>query len=316
MSIWSTEPIAPEHRFEAWNAALSDSHLPWSLSRHTGHSFSARLRVLDTAALKLVTCTCDPCAGLRSPDRIRAGDDGYYGVLMVRSGRERVRQGNIVTEMDAGSTLIWDAGAQIEFEVLSPLEKCTFFVSKDALTRHGSAGGLPVGQLDSRRGFGALLHSRASALEALIDDFTSDDLERVGESLAQDLINATQGMNRPSFMVPRRELVLRVRRIIDAALCDPDLSPRVIARRVGVSTRYLHLLFQDQPETIGAYILRLRLDAVRADLSDPNLAQATITQIGFARGFSSSAHLSRAFRDRFGLSPRDYRNSATAPKLH
>ena len=166
MTDWSTERFAPDARFDAWRGALNDTHLPWAISPTRPQPFAAGLQALDTEMLKIVQCHCDPCTGSRDPRTIRGGDDGVYGVLMVRSGRERVTQGDVAVEMGPGSTLIWDASLPIRFDVLEPLEKCTFFVAKDQLTTLTGQSHLPTGPLDSSRGFAALLHERATGLAA------------------------------------------------------------------------------------------------------------------------------------------------------
>jgi len=51
----------------------------------------------------------------------------------------------------------------------------------------------------------------------------------------------------------------------------------------------------------------LCLDAARRDLCDPGLAASSVSRIAFSWGFNDAAHFSRAFRARFGCSPRELR---------
>lgn len=305
MHHWTTDAFAPDQSFDAWRGALCDTHLPWQLNRPARRPFRAELRAIEAGPLSIVTCRCDPCAGFRDARVMRGGEDDRYGVLIVTSGRERVRQGDTACDLGPGSVLIWDAARPISFEVLEPLEKCTLFLSKDRLHQMTGSSRLPLGPLDSTRGFGALLASRAAALSGLLGDFDAGGGARLGQSLAQDLIEATGAKGRAE--PPHQTMLRRIARIIETGFSEPDFGPAEIAGRAGVSLRYLHLLFRDEGETVGARLLRLRLEAIRADLSDPRLARASVTQIGFARGFSSAAHLSRAFRARFGMSPSEWR---------
>ena len=55
------------------------------------------------------------------------------------------------------------------------------------------------------------------------------------------------------------------------------------------------------------YIWAQRLDAARRALCDPACAARTVSEIAFSLGFNDAAHFSRAFRARFGCSPRDVR---------
>jgi len=82
---------------------------------------------------------------------------------------------------------------------------------------------------------------------------------------------------------------------------DQPLTVAAIARRVGLSTRALELLFdRSLGETPGAYALRLRLNAARRlvlDTSEP------MADIAARTGFSSASTFSRAFASAFGSPP-------------
>ena len=43
------------------------------------------------------------------------------------------------------------------------------------------------------------------------------------------------------------------------------------------------------------------------DLLEPRLAGRPVAEIAYGRGFNDAAHFSRAFRERFGCSPREWR---------
>lgn len=99
----------------------------------------------------------------------------------------------------------------------------------------------------------------------------------------------------------------RVLRFIEAHLRDPRLRPAWIAERLQFSPRYLHLLFEDSPDSVSATILARRLDSCRVALDDPLHAHRSISEIAFSFGFNDASHFSRAFRARFGISPREAR---------
>ena len=91
---------------------------------------------------------------------------------------------------------------------------------------------------------------------------------------------------------------------------DSDLNPDKIASANGISTRYLHSLFKQSGTTVLRWVWERRLKAARSDLLDPSQATARISEIAFRRGFSDSAHFSRAFRNRFGISATQLRARA------
>jgi AraC-like DNA-binding protein len=153
---------------------------------------------------------------------------------------------------------------------------------------------------------GQLLSSWLATLaEAVftVDDQTSENL--VGVTL--DMLAAAMTRSKESVcLTPRTTLFDRVRTYIDKRLDQPDLSPATIAAAHHISTRYLHLIFNERGLTVGGWIRTRRLDQCRAALTDPR-QDKSITEIGVNWGFSDAAHFSRTFRASFGTTPTEYR---------
>jgi acetamidase/formamidase/AraC-like DNA-binding protein len=92
-------------------------------------------------------------------------------------------------------------------------------------------------------------------------------------------------------------------------LDDPDLTPAKIAAAEGISERYLQKLFEGTGSSFTHYLRERRLQRAWADLSNPAEAHHSISEIAFRAGFNDSAHFSRTFRQRFGISPREFRQA-------
>ena len=58
------------------------------------------------------------------------------------------------------------------------------------------------------------------------------------------------------------------------------------------------------------WVWRERLERCSRDLVAPVLQARSIGEIAYSWGFSDVAHLSRVFRQRFGMPPRDWRKRA------
>jgi AraC-like DNA-binding protein len=102
---------------------------------------------------------------------------------------------------------------------------------------------------------------------------------------------------------------LRIKHYIEEQLHDPLLRPAEIARRFGISTRYLRLMFESDHEPLSAYLLRRRLERCARLLRDPAWHGQTITDIALRNGFNNLTYFGSAFRKRFGVTPRDYRGA-------
>lgn len=95
---------------------------------------------------------------------------------------------------------------------------------------------------------------------------------------------------------------------IESAVDSASLSAEEIAAEQHVTRRWLDQLFLwEIGSTISSQILEKRLTTAAASLCDPAFNSAHITTIALASGFQDSAHFSRAFKKRFGHSPRKWR---------
>jgi AraC-like DNA-binding protein len=174
--------------------------------------------------------------------------------------------------------------------------------------------GLKVGRLDPANGSTRMLFAIMEAAAAAMDGLQPDQLRPLEMAVTEFLVSclADQGgaSARGGAAGARASLLNRIRQTIEASLSDPDASLEDVALAHRISPRYLQKLFKSCDETFGHYILARRLERCRADLANPMCAQLSISQICFRWGFNGSAHFSRAFRDRFGLSPREHRRAA------
>lgn len=108
-------------------------------------------------------------------------------------------------------------------------------------------------------------------------------------------------------MAPHRE---QIKRYVREHLRDPLLGVARIAADLRLSTSTLHRVFADEPCSLSNWIWGQRLDAIQRELCDPRASARSVSEIAFAWGFNDAAHFSRAFKNRFGCSPRDMRARA------
>ncbi|HUH36706.1 MAG TPA: helix-turn-helix transcriptional regulator [Spongiibacteraceae bacterium] len=94
-------------------------------------------------------------------------------------------------------------------------------------------------------------------------------------------------------------------------LSDIELTPASIAGALGISVRYLHKIMRHSGQTLCRYILDMRLDKSHRLLVNPVLTEDTVTEIALRSGFNSMTHFSRVFRQRYGVSPSQFRKALT-----
>jgi AraC family transcriptional activator of tynA and feaB len=106
----------------------------------------------------------------------------------------------------------------------------------------------------------------------------------------------------------RALLLQRAMALIDLEVSDLDAER--LASRLGVSRRYLDALFVQSGRTVSHHLWERRLQLAAERLQFSKLS--SITEIAHSVGFKDTSHFSRAFRNRFGVSPRDWRRSEQA----
>ncbi len=136
-------------------------------------------------------------------------------------------------------------------------------------------------------------------------------------TLTQSLLELTGALTRSSVKSDKLKpasrqsaLLNRIYAYLEENFMDSDLTPEKVARANRISTRYLHSLFSQSGTTLLKWVWERRLRAARNDLLDPSQTQSRISEIAFRRGFNDSAHFSRSFRNRFGISPTELRQRA------
>lgn len=150
---------------------------------------------------------------------------------------------------------------------------------------------------------------------------TAPDLPAQGSA---DLIEATAALLSaclaPSLLrdqdapVSLTASAARLRRFIDHHLSDPGLGPELLMRRFAVSRSVLYRLFSPLGG-VSDYIRERRLERASLMINAGTLQRGGVGAIARQLGFPSEDAFSRAFKSRFGHTPRDVarmRNAAPA----
>lgn len=135
--------------------------------------------------------------------------------------------------------------------------------------------------------------------------------EHVGTTLL-DLIALALGTGREATELAQGR-GLRVARLQDvllhmqAGFADPAFSAHVIARKLGLSVRYIQDLLQPTGVSFAERVMELRLQKARAMLADSANDRMNISDIALSSGFNEVSYFHRSFRRRFGATPVQYR---------
>jgi AraC family transcriptional regulator, L-arginine-responsive activator len=146
-------------------------------------------------------------------------------------------------------------------------------------------------------------------LAMIARDHGQELAERIADALGVGTLRAGAERQRIPYVTAPGERHPRLNDallLMEANIEDP-LTTDEIAGLVGVSRRQLERLFR---QYLGAmpsrYYLGLRLSKARTQLQRTS---KSVVQISLACGFSSAAHFSNAYRERFNVTPREERRN-------
>lgn len=307
---WNSLEYSPRDQFEAWRSALSDSHLKWSLDKSSSSQFHGKIKMRHLGGIRLLYCDCEPCFGKRTASEVHQSDGEYFGLLYIYDGSEVVFHEGQSVQLKKDSFMIWDSTKPIEFKLFSDTKKVTLLVPQDRMRAQLPQVDDYLGKhIDFSKGLNAVA---ASHITALGNEVNAID-KGIGNSaidLTLELITTCLQAGRATRPMTKatQDLFDMVMDFIQKNLDHPDLGPLLLSNTFHISTRYLHLLFAEKGLSVSHCILDKRLEQCRRQLVHLNPYKDSITKIAFQWGFNDSAHFSKVFKKKYGITPREYQN--------
>jgi AraC-like DNA-binding protein len=144
--------------------------------------------------------------------------------------------------------------------------------------------------------------------DRLGDPRTTELLGTATIALARALIASVTGDDQHAREAMADTLLLRIQSYVRAHLTDPGLSPGLIAAAHAVSVRQLYAVFARAGLSLEQWIIGLRLEGARAELTRAEGRQRTIAAVARRWCFSDPSHFTHRFHEAYGLTPRAWRD--------
>lgn len=278
---------------------------------HMSNADSGSYKQMPLGKLSVCDIVTEPITVHRMPEDIIQDSVDDYFLTTQLEGSARVRQGDTSFEQEPGELAVMAGGMPYSIEYPEHARRLILriphkvfherILSKEECDFHA--------QLLQGSGLVAIVTDMLKALVLGAEKLSVTEQHTLAESflelVAAVIRSNLEGIN--PQVSQRSALFRRIVGYMEEHYCDCTLSPEHIAEANGISTRYLHSLFQNSGTTVGKWIRERRLKATREDLLDPAKINLRVSEISFSRGFNDSAHFSRAFRERFGISPSELR---------
>lgn len=309
-----TPDLPKADRFAAWRDVVANGDARMRIASLHTDDFVATATAMNLGPVMMFASDHPPVRAERTPDLIRRSDHEAYLVIVDVLGGQRIDIDDHTVATGAGDIILFhsswpvcalsDPSAHRDRLVFASFQQQEIPFGPDRLRR------LLAKPLSDAAGIGSVVAAHLRMLTT-VDSIAPAEAPHLGR-LTIDLISLLLA-RRLDDLSPLSSDGLQngqyaaVRSFIRARLHDPELTPELIAAAHHMSLWSLQRLFEANGMSVAKWIRNERLSRCRQDLADRRQSGLSVAQIAARWGFAP-AHISRAFRAAYGLSPSEFRH--------
>lgn len=307
--VWDSRYLPVRDKLTAFQDMRNRNLVPGTFEVVDAATFDVRVERVAVDSAMAVRIQSTPFVSTRTfADGEKSSD--YFCASFVLSGGFLVDQWDRTVEARPGDLAIFDCGRPSKM-VLSSQDNLSLIIPKQRFPATSA----------SERAFQNTLIAHEKLLAPLAQCYTSlaGELLRHSKPELTSLLNACISLlpvaagcfdagSRHSNAVRGQKVFRIIVEFIEDNLTSSGLSAMVVAAELGISDRYVHRLFAVRGTTFSAYVSEMRLKRIRAELESSSHSVEPISSLAYRWGFNDISTFNKAFKQRFGLSPRNYRN--------
>ncbi|MFJ2101434.1 helix-turn-helix domain-containing protein [Streptomyces anulatus] len=313
-----TAPISPQEREEAVRHAIWESVVRIDIDHHRPpQDISVKVRL--NAVGCIVICSGEATSmTIRRPQRLAREDAEPFVFLgLQKMGTSLVQQNDRQALLRAGEFALYDTSVPYVLSFDAGVDHHFLRFPRKALALpEGSLREVTAVTFGSGNPLAALAFAYFSQL-AVTDGLRHERYAQVVAEPSVELIRAAVASQLGDSHLSREPmemtLNLRLMSYMREHLRDRDLSAARIASVHGISVRHLYAILARSDITLGDWIRSRRLEGCRRELAAPDARYRTIAAIGRSWGFVDATHFSKVFKQKYGLTPRAWRDLNRAP---
>ena len=309
LQMFSTDLVPIADRLDAWlcNARQICGDCRFEFPRRP--TFHGSIERRSVAGLELTRFSSTPVSFAKFPINTANSGDRSCIVISQLQGVRRYSQGGATAMLKPGDSTLIDAGRPWSSTCAGECSRLYLRIPRWLMQNRLRLANLPLlPRISGESGLGVSLFDLAASLYQEAQVLSLEEGVSAIEAYLELLCACVGHPERHREETHFAELYSRAELFIETHLSEPVLGPTEIANALGISVRHLHRLFSQKESTVGKYIRDRRLERCQRDLCDARFTDRNITDIAFFWGFSDSAHFSRCFKRRFGISPRLFRS--------
>lgn len=314
--VLTTDAVGSRERLSYWVDMICSTYVRLDCSPQQGAAgtFDGEIEHHRLPGLEVSVVRSGPQTVLRTRAAIACDPEDCFLIALQTRGHGMVEQDGRETLMAPGEFAIYDSKRPYTLRFSEDFEEVVLKVRGEALrSTVRNVELLTATKVSGTTGPGRILHGMLQSLQGELDTLPAASTAAIGDSLLSLVaagLGTLRGPQRVEANALRAYHLERIRRHIDEHLHEPDLTIESVAHQLGMSVSHLHRLFAGEPHSPAQHVWARRMERCCKDLIDPRLAKRPVSDIAFRWGFNDAAHFSRAFRERYGCPPREWRQRA------
>ncbi|HVY63184.1 MAG TPA: helix-turn-helix domain-containing protein [Gammaproteobacteria bacterium] len=315
--VFSTARVVRGAQLKYWNDLHSGLLTPLEIKPFDRSTFEATSSFEQLGPLRLVRTRSAPAVVEHRARHVALTKERRFRILLPTHGRIRVQHVGREALLQEGDFVMLDDSAPYRIAFRERNQALCVAVSPTMLRTYlptpANLCGLPMAAGNPMNGIvGAMLRGLWAQIER---GLPAEQGATLAKTLLQSIaaayaIEHSVEVERPVVTAAR---YAEIKNYIEMHLRSPDLGPTPIANALGLSRRYIRLLFAANDDSVTAYIRRRRLEECAFELSQPLWRGRSITATAADWGFRSMAHFARSFKNQYGTTPTAYRRARLRP---
>lgn len=320
----SRPELSPEENFSRFLEALT--YYEVMRAPGSGYRFDPKVCVVSKSApftfsVRVTQCTVGTLIhGRTSPSSFggvaAVEAENYVQLLFLIRGKAFFKMKNRTMPLLCDTVLIRDPAVPFVFTARTECDWFSMTVPADYFRAHTSSPplayfGEPIALRESSgRLLKHVMHLLCTALDTLDPRDAGDACDGLLCFLRPALMHRYRE-RRLAEGAGRHELLRNdAENVMIKWMGRPGVTMREIAEYCGISQRLLTVIFSEIGTTPAAHLMRLRLDHAAVYLREAHTKELSVREIAEVCGFRSAAHFSRAFKYRYGMTPREARKQS------
>lgn len=315
-TVFNVAELPERERFAAWRESIACIFEVDADPETRGEDFFAAIDASMYGPMMLARTTSRGQRWERNAATIARDGMDHYMIQYYETGSQTLRHGNLQVGQPPGGLMVYDLSRPVQAE--SDTFTCLSLVIPRALLAESlrAPDDQHLQALPAIEPMTVLLRDHMLALKRVGSRMTAVQANAVVPTtvaLVAACLNASADDTAAGDPAIAVASMVTARRLIDAHLSEERLTPDWLAQQLGMSRAKLYRMFEPLGG-IAQYIRDRRLRLAMLELRTPELRHRPIYEVALRAGFASETTFGRAFRQRYGVSPREARQQAIEPR--